>query len=96
VSTSWQSLLAAWIQARRHYPAQARQRGVEGSVELRVVIAHDGHVLKAQVAQSSGSDLLDQAALAMFDGADAPPFPGEMAAPQITITLNIRYRLADR
>ena len=42
-------------------------------------MARDGQVLDAQVVQRSGSDLLDQAAMAMFRGARVPQFPADMA-----------------
>lgn len=44
------------------YPQRARERGVEGKVGVKVWVAADGAVDRAEVVQSSGSDLLDQAA----------------------------------
>ena len=61
------------------YPAEARRRGVEGTVLLRLKILLDGRVGKVEVARSSGSALLDRAASRSasswrfaFDG-DPPP-----------------------
>src|SRR5262245_49148378 len=45
------------------YPAEAWARGVEGVVVLSVLVRHDGRVDDARVAVSSGSSVLDQAAL---------------------------------
>ena len=45
------------------YPRLARKRGIEGEVILHVEIARDGGVAGLRLEQSSGSDLLDQAAL---------------------------------
>jgi protein TonB len=45
------------------YPESARRRGVEGTVLVRLVISGRGEVTGAEVIESSGSDLLDQAAL---------------------------------
>ncbi len=44
------------------YPRLARKRGIEGQVIIRVEIGRDGGIEALQLEQSSGSDLLDQAA----------------------------------
>ena len=95
VDNSWRSSLAAWIRSRRHYPAEARRQRMQGIVSVRVVVARDGQITNVQIVHGSGSDMLDQAAVAMFRGAQAPAFPGDMASPQINITLSIRYYLDD-
>lgn len=45
------------------YPVQARRRGIEGTVHLRVSIDAGGDVLAVEVERSSGSRLLDRAAV---------------------------------
>jgi protein TonB len=45
------------------YPVRARRLGEQGTVMLRVLVAADGSVLRAEVAQSSGYQRLDDAAL---------------------------------
>jgi protein TonB len=44
------------------YPTQARKRGMEGRVILRVVVRADGGVKSVELQQSSGYDILDRAA----------------------------------
>ncbi len=44
------------------YPAEARQRGIEGKVVLRLTVSAAGSVESASVTRSSGNDLLDQEA----------------------------------
>lgn len=44
------------------YPAFARRMGIQGTVMLKVLVSKDGFTLKVQVAQSSGSDILDNTA----------------------------------
>ena len=46
------------------YPPLARRAGVEGSVTLRLRLSAGGRLVSAEVAASSGSPTLDQAALA--------------------------------
>jgi TonB family protein len=45
------------------YPLEARQKGYEGKVLLRVEVLTNGRVGKVEVKKSSGYELLDQAAL---------------------------------
>ncbi|MBB4857690.1 protein TonB [Novosphingobium chloroacetimidivorans] len=45
------------------YPIDARRQKIQGTVKLRILVGPDGRVRDLQVAVSSGSDLLDRAAL---------------------------------
>jgi len=95
VNGTWRSALAAWVQSRKRYPDEARRQSMEGQVAVRFTVGRDGQVLDAQIAHGSGSDLLDQAALSMFRGGRAPPFPADMSQPQLTTTISIRFRLQE-
>lgn len=44
------------------YPAFARRMRIQGTVMLKVLVSREGVALKIQVAQTSGSDILDSAA----------------------------------
>lgn len=46
-----------------NYPLAARKRGIEGQVLLRAEIQPDGQSSRIELKRSSGSDMLDQAAL---------------------------------
>ena len=46
------------------YPERARRAGAEGVVGVRIALASDGSVRQVELTQSSGSRLLDEAALA--------------------------------
>ena len=46
-----------------HYPPEAQRQGVYGVVWVTLTITQDGRVVDAVLAQSSGSSLLDDAAL---------------------------------
>ena len=94
-SAAWRGALSGWVQSRKSYPDEARRRAIEGVVGVRFTVARDGQVLDAQVVQGSGSDLLDQATLAIFRGARAPSFPADMVQQQVSITVAVRYRLAE-
>ena len=45
------------------YPERARRAGVEGVVGVRIALAPDGSVRQVELTQSSGSRMLDEAAL---------------------------------
>jgi TonB family protein len=53
----------AAVEARKTYPEAARRRGTEGLVRLRLSVAEDGSLITARLVESSGSPLLDRAAL---------------------------------
>ena len=58
------SFSAAYLRnAPPPYPLIARRKGVEGTVRLKVFVTRDGRPAQVQLDQSSGSPLLDEAAL---------------------------------
>ena len=95
IGNAWRAALAAWIQSRRRYPDDARSQGAEGQVAVRFTVARNGQVLNAQIVRGSGWEVLDKTALAMFRGAQAPPFPSDMPQPEVTTTTSIRFRLEE-
>lgn len=83
----YDALVLAQIRQHQYYPRAARTRRLEGRVLLFVSIAQDGTVQAAEVRETSGYQLLDQAALAII--ADSAPFP----APQLYQFSARRYLL---
>ncbi|MBN3564395.1 energy transducer TonB [Aliamphritea spongicola] len=62
-----------------NYPVQARQQRLYGSLRLLVAIQPDGYVKDIQILHSSGSTLLDNAAMRIVELASPfQPFPEEM------------------
>jgi protein TonB len=94
VSKNWEAALSAWLAAHRRYPAAARRDGVEGRVVLRITVARDGRVTGLVLAGPSGSEILDQAAMAVLRGAVVPPFPAGMPQDSVIVTVPLRYALA--
>lgn len=67
------------------YPRAARLAGVEGVVRLRLSLDATGHLLTAEVAVSSGSPALDEAALAAARASRYEPARlGSLAVPAET------------
>jgi TonB family protein len=85
------SRVLAAVEARKVYPEAARRRGTEGTVRLKFSVAEDGRLLSAKLDASSGSTLLDRAALDLF----ASVFPVDNAARREVddLVLSVRYGL---
>ncbi|HQP29831.1 MAG TPA: energy transducer TonB [Deltaproteobacteria bacterium] len=73
------------------YPALARRRGQEGTVQLSFVVGDDGRAQDIKVMGSSGFGLLDRAAMDTIRKIPLPPPPRR--AMQIPVT--IVYRLEE-
>ncbi|MFP5410975.1 MAG: energy transducer TonB [Gammaproteobacteria bacterium] len=62
-----------------NYPEAARRQGIYGSLKLTVSIFADGRIETVDVDRSSGSKILDAAAVKIVElGAPYAPFPDEM------------------
>jgi len=81
------------LESHRRYPLQARRRGIEGTVGLRFRVAPDGGLAAAEVARTSGSRLLDRAALRTLDHCfPLNPTAARMLAGE-PITVDLTFRL---
>ena len=59
-----------------NYPAEARAKGLTGTLRLRVSIAADGTLVGVRVLEPSDHEVLDQAAVRIVElGAPYAPFP---------------------
>lgn len=62
-----------------HYPEEARNRSIHGSLRMLVTIRADGSVQEVDILKSSGHALLDDAAIRIVQlAAPFQPFPIEM------------------
>jgi protein TonB len=86
----WNVRLASWLASHKRYPSVARERSEEGEVLVSFTVDGEGHVSGVSIAKSSGHPDLDQATIAMLQGATLPP-PGAAA----TRTVRVHYRLDD-
>ena len=93
VDPSWQSGVAAWLEAHKSYPEAALRRGEEGRVVVRITVERSGQVLEATVVGPSGSGRLDAATLTMLRGASLPAFPASMPQARVTVTTAVRFTL---
>jgi protein TonB len=88
---AWRSSWAG-MSWNKIYPEAARARGEQGTVRLALTIDRGGHVVSARIIASSGSSLLDQAALEMARHASGRPLPPEMGS-SANLIVPVRYSI---
>jgi len=93
VSPGYRSLLSAWLESHKRYPETARARGEEGRAVLRFRVDRSGRVLNYALAASTGFADLDAAIDGMMRGATLPPFPADMAASDVEVSVTVRFSL---
>jgi protein TonB len=89
---AWRSAWSAGMNWNRSYPEAARARGEQGTVRLALTIGRSGHVMSARLIASSGSSILDQAALEMARNASGRPLPPEMGS-SVSLIVPVRYSI---
>ena len=77
------------------YPAAARRLGEQGVVVVRVLVGIDGNVARAEVATSTGSTRLDNAALASVRHWRFAPATSGSGPVESWTSLRIVFRLTD-
>jgi protein TonB len=88
--------LAHIFMKRFYYPQLASQRGWQGAVLLKVMIAANGQLKQVSVTESSGYTILDRAALSTMQSIHILPNSGRILQQQkLTLSFNVRYRLTD-
>jgi TonB family protein len=80
MSPEWANLAAA-IERTKYYPRLARERGIEGVVRVRFRLTSSGAVEKIEIVESSGSEILDKAAVDAANRATWPRLSGWVTMP---------------
>lgn len=94
VSAGYRAALGAWLESHKRYPESARERGEAGQAVLRFHVERSGRVLSYSIVRSTGYPDLDAAIEQMMRGAALPPFPADMTASNIEVSVTIRFALA--
>jgi protein TonB len=88
----WQRDIVLRISKVRKYPPLARKQRIEGEVRVRFTLDQYGTILSSQIETSSGSPVLDEAALAVFDEIGKLPIPPRyLQGESFTLLAPIRY-----
>lgn len=91
---AYTKIIAAILLKSKFYPALAMKSGTQGVVILELLLLRDGSIQNPRVYKSSGSPVLDQAALqALAMTPKLPPFPKELSASQKLLRIPYHYRL---
>ena len=89
---TWQKELAVHLEKYKRYPDNRPPRRVE--IVVRFVLDRTGHVVSAEVAESSGDAAFDDAALAMMKRADPLPAPPPLVADEgLTFSMPVIFRV---
>ncbi len=89
-------LLKGWLNRHKDYPPELKKAKLQGIVTVRFTINLKGHLKASSIKQSSGLQLLDQAALLLLEKANPmPPIPEFFNRDSLTIALPIEYALID-
>ncbi len=90
--SSYQAQVLAHLQRHRVYPSEAQSRGITGVARVRFSLSSNGSVISASLAGSSGTSVLDQAAIAMVRRASPfPAFPAGIQRAQLDFAAPIRF-----
>lgn len=79
------------IRKNLRYPANARRRGIEGTVTVRFTILGSGEVSGVRIVRSSGANVLDKATLEAIGRCGFPPPPGG----RVELSIPITFRLTE-
>jgi protein TonB len=94
-TNAWHKAIFACIQRNKDYPAPARARGEKGVVQIAFSIDRQGHLITSRIAQASGHELLDRAAMETIHRAQpclpaSPDLPGEAFNFTVPVAFSIR------
>jgi protein TonB len=77
------------------YPRWAREAGYEGITKIRFAILSNGELEKVSIVNSSGYDILDNAAIAAIEkAAPFPPLPDSLKRDMLQLELPIAFQLS--
>jgi len=94
IRASYLAELAAQINRKKYYPRASRRFGEEGTVVVSFVLQRDGRVTDLAVAQSSGSERLDEAALTTLERVTPfRPIPDVLQRDDWPISVPIAFNL---
>jgi len=94
IEEEYKATLRQAIEANKGYPRRAVRLRQEGEAVVGFTILRNGHIEGLRIVGSSGSELLDKAALGAVEKISGQlPFPEELTLKQWAFTIPINYAL---
>jgi protein TonB len=92
--STWERALVVHLDRHKRYPDAARRDQVVGEAVVEFLMRRNGTVVSRRILKGSGSPLLDQEALALFDRAAPLPIPPlEVSGESFLLNVPIRFRI---
>jgi len=79
---------------RPQYPDSARNEGAQGIVKIKALVDVDGSIMAVFIVQSSGHEMLDQAALEAVKKAEFAPARSNDKPVRVWVTVPINFKLS--
>jgi protein TonB len=90
----WEGRVLARLEHFRHYPPDAQRQHIQGTVVIRFRLNRDGRVLSASLERSSGSAVLDQAAMETLRNADPLPKIPADRPDQVELVVPVEFTIS--
>ena len=95
IRTGYLQRCRSLIEHYKEYPVMARRGMVEGTVVIKGALGRDGLLRRCIVTKTSGSSLLDNAALRAVRSVERfPPVPPELHGDELVFELPVSFRLS--
>lgn len=91
----WRRLLRHHLARYQQYPEDAQRKGQQGTPHVFFTVCHDGRVLEAHIARTSGIASLDQAGMDLVRRAEPlPAFPQGLPEDRLNLVVPVEFVLA--
>lgn len=95
VIDKYRLIVISEINRNKYYPIVAKRMEIEGTVTIGLTIEKNGKLKKVSIVSSSGSKILDRAAIKTTKKCNFPPFPPELSKEKIEFKVKLIYRLLE-
>lgn len=93
-SRDYRSTLLRLIERHKYYPLSARRNGIEGTCKVSFTVSSNGSIRGITLARSSGTTILDQAAIQTIQRiGQAPPFPADIDRQRWKFVIPLAYNI---
>ncbi len=81
------------LERHKVYPLLSQRRGEQGTIVIRLTLAEDGHLLRAEPLGGGPGRLIEASLAAVQAAAPFPPLPAELGGREAVFNVPITYRL---